>query len=84
MDRLLVWVLEVKVRRDGDEPVTRESLRQVARVTDEAVTLMHHDNGRSLLHVIRHGDEGRHVVAASGRPTANADHCFIASARKLL
>ena len=46
MERLLVRVLEVKVRRDGDKAVTRETLRQIARVADEAVAFVHNDHGR--------------------------------------
>ncbi len=76
MQRLLVGVPEVEVRRDGDEAVARETLRQVAGVADEPVALVHDDHGRGLRGAVRHGDEGRHVAGAGDRRAADAAHGF--------
>ena len=83
MERVLIRMLEVKVRRDGDKAVAGETLRQIAGVADEAVALVHDDHGGSLRGAIRHGNEGRHAAAAVGVRRPHAGHCFDASARKL-
>ena len=83
MERVLVRVLEIKIRRDGDEAIARETLRQVAGVADEAVALVHDDHGGSLCRTIRRGNEGRHAAAAVKGLRPHAGHCFDASARKL-
>ena len=68
MERVLVRMPEVEIRRDGDEAVARETLRQVACVAHQAVALVHDDHGGSLCRIIRHGDEGRHAAAAVNGP----------------
>ena len=57
MQRLLIWVLEVKIGRERNKAVTRKALRQIARVTHEPVALVHDDDrGRPCVRR-RRGDE---------------------------
>ena len=82
VERLLVGVAEVKVRRDGGIAGAGEPLREVAGVLHEAVAFMHHDHGGYLCGALGHRHEGRHVPERR-RPAAHAGHSFAASPRKL-
>ena len=61
MQRLLIRMLVVKIRRDADEAVAGEALGEIEGVLHQAVALMHqHDGRNSVTAAGRHGEKRRH------------------------
>ncbi len=65
MQRVLVGMLVEEIRRDADEAVAREPLRQVARVRHQAVALVHEHDRRQFSARGRHRQEGRQSASAA-------------------